>query len=244
MYRVLVIVLCSFSINISFAQNEKLKKIEAEGDTAMNHSDFAKAIKVYSKVIKTSKLKERTDYIPLYKRAVCYFSIKDFPHTLEDLNKVIPELPALPQARMLRAITYGEMGDIEKKKKDLAEALLADPANPALLKWRASIYIEDEEFGLAKQDLSIAKLFADDPETEMYLGVAQYNSGSVDSAFQSLDKAIQLDATYMPAYMYASSFSLDQDKFQQGIELSPVRGSTRAKKHNGVLLQRHRPGRT
>src|SRR4051812_35125089 len=109
MHRILFIVLATFILNGAFAQNEKLKKMEIEGDTAMNKGDFAKAIKIYSKVVKSSKLKERADYLPLYKRAVCYYSTSDFHHALEDLNQVIPKIPGLPQARMLRALVYGEL---------------------------------------------------------------------------------------------------------------------------------------
>ena len=218
MHKVVFIVLATFIFNVSFAQNEKLKKMEIEGDTAMNKGDFAKAIKIYSKVVKGSKLKEKPDYLPLYKRAVCYYSSKDFKHALEDLNPVIEKIPGLPQARMLRALVYGELGQDDKKKEDLAQALNAAPADPSLLKWRASVYMEDEDYPDARKDLEVAKLFADDAETEMYLGLAQYNMGSVDSAFQSLDKAIQLDATYLPAYIYAGSFSLEQDKYEQAVK--------------------------
>lgn len=224
MHRILFIVLATFLFNGAFAQNEKLKKMEAEGDSAMNKGDFAKAIKVYSKVVKSSKLKERADYLALYKRAVCYYSTSDFHHALEDLNQVIPKIPGLPQAMMLRALVYGELGQDDKKQADLAQALVADPANPALLKWRASVYMEDEDYADAKKDLTIARLFSDDAETEMYLGVAQYNLGSIDSAFQSLDKAIELDATYVPAYMYASSFLLDQDKYDQALTYLDLAG--------------------
>jgi tetratricopeptide (TPR) repeat protein len=218
MRKVLFIVFATCLFHAAFAQNEKLKKMEIEGDSAMNKGDFAKAIKIYSKVVKGSKLKERADYLALYKRGVCYYSTGDFHHALEDLNQVIPKIPGLPQARMLRALVYGSLGQGDKKKEDLEQALTAEPANPVLLKWRASVYMEDEDYKHAKQDLEVARLFADDAETEMYLGVAQYNLGSVDSAFQSLDKAIELDATYLPAYMYASSFLLDQDKYDDAIK--------------------------
>ncbi len=96
----------------------------------MSQQDYPKAIKLYTKAIKASKLKERADFLDVYKRAVCYFSTGDFNHALEDLNTVIPEIPGLPQARMLRGIVYGELGQKEKKLEDLKQALTGDPANP------------------------------------------------------------------------------------------------------------------
>lgn len=224
MHRILFIVLAVFVFDVTclpagkaLAQNAKAKKWETEADSAMSKQEYAKAIKLYDKAVKASKLKERADYLAVYKRAVCYFSISDFNHALEDLNLVVPKIPGLPQGKILRALVYGELGQKDKKLEDLKEALMSDPANPGLLKWRASIYLEDDEYALAKKDLLVAKLFEDDAETEMYLGVALYNAGSVDSAFTALDKAIELDATYMPAYMYASSFCLDEDRYEKAL---------------------------
>jgi tetratricopeptide (TPR) repeat protein len=224
MPRILVIVLAAFLVSPALAQNSKLEKLEVEADTAMSKQEYAKAIKIYSKIIKTSKLKERADYGALYKRAVCYYSANDFNHALEDLNKVIPQFPQLPQARMLRALVYKELGNEEKKLEELKQALMGDPANPVMLKWRASIYLEDDQYGLARKDLETAKVFDDDAETEMYLAVAQYNTGAIDSAFQSLDKSIELDATYMPAYLYASSFCLEEDRYEQALKYLELAG--------------------
>lgn len=218
MPKFLVIVVAAFLTTSAFAQNAKLQKWEVEGDTAMSQQDYAKAIKIYSKIVKTSKLKERADYGALYKRAVCYYSIQDYNHALEDLNRVVPQFSQLPQVRMLRAMVHKELGNNDKKLQDLEQALNGDPANPNMLKWRASIYLEDEEYALARKDLETARLFADDAETEMYLAVAQYNVGAVDSAFQSLDKSIELDATYLPAYLYGGSFCLEEDRYEQAIK--------------------------
>jgi superkiller protein 3 len=217
MPRIVIIVLAAFLITPALAQKSKLEKWEIEADTAMSLQDYAKAIKLYTKVIKSSKLKERADYGAVYKRAVSYYSAGDYNHALEDLNLVVPQFPQLPQAKMLRALVHKELGNDEKKLEDLKGALTGDPANPNMLKWRASVYLEDEQYDLAKKDLEVAKLFADDAETEMYLAVAQYNTGAVDSAFQSLDKSIEFDAAYMPAYLYAGSFCLEQDRYEQAI---------------------------
>ncbi len=218
MLRILIIVLAAMTTIPVVAQNPKLKKLEAQGDSAMSRQDPAKAIKIYSKVIKSSKLKERGDYNALYKRAVAYYTVGDYMNALSDLDRVVDKFPQLPQSRMLRGVVHGELGHTDLKEKDLANALAGDAGNPNLLKWRASIYIEDEKYELAKKDLSIARLFADDSETEMYLGLAQYNTGAVDSAFVSLDQAIALDATYLPAYMYASSFALQEDRYEQALQ--------------------------
>lgn len=224
----LIVSIFLFTLEAS-AQDAKWKKWEVEADTAMGSQDYAKAIKLYTKVIKASKLKERGDYGAVYKRAVCYYSTGQFKLAVDDLNQVIPQFPNLPQGRMLRALSYKELGEEDKKEDDLSKALLGDPSNPDMLKWRASVYLEDENYALAKKDLETAKLFNDDPELEMYLGVAQYNTGAIDSAFASLDKAIALDATYMPAYMYAGSFSLQEENYEQAIQYLTFAGQLEPK---------------
>jgi len=241
MHKLLFIVLAVVLVSPAYSQSAKLKKWEVEADTAMSQNDYPKAIKLYTKILGKSGLKERADYSVLYKRAVSYYSSGDFTHALEDLDKVVPQFPQLPQVRMLRALVHGELGHNKEKMDDLQTALLADPGNPIMLKWRASIYLEDEEYNLARKDLETAKLFADDAETEMYLGVAQYNAGSVDSAFVSLDKAIELDATYMPAYMYAGSFCLQEDRYDQAIKYLDLAGRLEPKNttvyfYKGVAL--------
>jgi superkiller protein 3 len=240
MPKVLVIVLAIFLITPAFGQS-KLEKWEVEADTAMSHQDYPKAIKIYTKIVKASKLKERGDYGIVYKRAICYYSTGDFIHALEDLDLVVPQFPQLPQVRMLRGLVHKELGNDEKKLADLKDALLGDPANPNLLKWRASIYLEDDEYVLARKDLETARVFGDDAETEMYLAVAQYNTGAIDSAFQSLDKSIELDAAYMPAYLYAGSFSLDQERYEQAIQYLDFAGRLEPKNttvyyYKGVAL--------
>jgi superkiller protein 3 len=229
MPKLILIVLAAFLVSPALAQSSKLEKWEVEADTAMSQEDYPKAIKIYTKIVKASKLKERGDYGALYKRAVCYFSSRDYKRALEDLNQVIPQFPQLPQAKMLRALTHKELGNDEAKLADLKQALMGDPANPNMLKWRASVYLEEEEYELAKTDLQTAKLFADDAETEMYLAVAQYNSDAIDSAFQSIDKSIELDAAYMPAYLYGGSFSLEQDRYEQAIQYLTFAGQLEPK---------------
>lgn len=218
MLRVLFIVSAVLISGVSFGQISKVARWEKQGDTAMSRQQYGEAIKIYTKIIEKTKLRQREDFAIVYKRAVCYYYTEDYKRALSDLNQVVPKFPNLPQARMLRALTHKELGDNENKLKDLELALDGDPANADMLTWRASIYLDDDEFALAKKDLKVARLFKQDAEIEMYMGVAQYNTGAVDSAFQSLDKAIELDATYLPSYLYATSFCLGEDKYEKALE--------------------------
>lgn len=209
MPRLLVIVLALLFSN-ALAQEAKWKKWEAEADTLMNKEDFEGAIKLYSKAIKSSKLEDKSAYPPVYKRAVCYYSIGQFDESLRDIETFMEQYPGLFQAHMLKAFIYRETNDTENQLNSLNDAMAIQPGDPGLIKWRSSLYLEEGEYEKVKEDLQYVKAIQDDPEVEMYLGFAYYNLDMVDSAFIALNKAIELEPTYLPAYLYGGSFSLQE----------------------------------
>jgi tetratricopeptide (TPR) repeat protein len=221
MPRLLIIVL-AFFIGNAMAQDPKWKKWEIEADTLMNKQDFEGAIKLYSKAIKSSKLKDKSDYPPVYKRAVCYYSVGQFGASLKDIETFMVEYPSLFQAHMLKAFIYRETDDTENQLNSLNEAMALQPGDPGLIKWRSSLYLEQEEYQKVKEDLQYVKAIQDDPEVEMYLGFAYYNLEQVDSAFISLNKAIELEPTYLPAYLYGGSFSLQESNNEMALKYLDV----------------------
>ena len=204
------------------AQDPKWKKWETEADTLMNKQDFEGAIKLYSKAIKSSKLKDKSAYPPVYKRAVCYYSIGQFEASLSDIETFMVEYPGLFQAYMLKAFIYRETDDIENQLSALNEAMALQPGDPGLIKWRSSIYLEKGEYEKVREDLQYVKAIQDDPEVEMYLGFAYYNLEQVDSAFIALNKAIELEPTYLPAYLYGGSFSLQESNNELALKYLDV----------------------
>lgn len=221
MPRILIIVL-AFCIGTAMAQDPKWKKWETEADTLMNKQDFEGAIKLYSKAIKSSKLKDKSAYPPVYKRAVCYYSIGQFEASLSDIETFMVEYPGLFQAYMLKAFIYRETDDIENQLSALNEAMALQPGDPGLIKWRSSIYLEKGEYEKVREDLQYVKAIQDDPEVEMYLGFAYYNLKQVDSAFIALNKAIELEPTYLPAYLYGGSFSLQESNNELALKYLDV----------------------
>lgn len=221
MPRLLIIVL-AFCIGTAMAQDPKWKKWETEADTLMNKQDFEGAIKLYSKAIKSSKLKDKSAYPPVYKRAVCYYSIGQFEASLSDIETFMVEYPGLFQAYMLKAFIYRETDDIENQLSALNEAMALQPGDPGLIKWRSSIYLEKGEYEKVREDLQYVKAIQDDPEVEMYLGFAYYNLEQVDSAFIALNKAIELEPTYLPAYLYGGSFSLQESNNELALKYLDV----------------------
>jgi tetratricopeptide (TPR) repeat protein len=218
MHRVFLILFISAFALSGFAQNPKWAAWEVEADTLMSQQDFVGAIKLYSKVIDASKLKDKPSYRPLYKRAVAYYSSGDFQKAIKDMERFIPEFPESYQSRILRALAYRETGDVDNQLKDVEAALGLSNGEPQILKWRAGLLMEKSEFKLAKDDLLLVRQFQDDPEVEMNLAFAYYSLDNPDSAIIAINKSIELDATFAPAYLYGGSFSLEQENFDLALQ--------------------------
>jgi len=218
MHRVFLILFISAFALSGFAQNPKWAAWEVEADTLMSQQDFVGAIKLYSKVIDASKLKDKPSYRALYKRAVAYYSSGGFQNAIKDMDRFIPEFPESYQARILRALAYRESGDVDNQLKDVEAALGLSNGEPQILKWRAGLLMEKSEFKLAKDDLLLVRQFQDDPEVEMNLAFAYYSLDNPDSAIIAINKSIELDATFAPAYLYGGSFSLEQENFDLALQ--------------------------
>lgn len=201
-----------------FSQNPKWTAWETQADTLMSRQDFKGAIKLYSKVISASKLKEKTSYRPLYKRAVAYYSAGDFNNAIADMNRFIPEFPENYQAHILRALSYRELDDLDNQLIDVEAALKLTGGEPQILKWRAGLLMEKNEYKQAKEDLLIVRQLQDDPEVEMNLAFSYYSLENPDSAMIAINKSIELDATFAPAYLYGGSFSLEEENYELALK--------------------------
>jgi tetratricopeptide (TPR) repeat protein len=222
MHRVLLILFISAITITGFSQNPKWTAWETEADTLMGQQKFKEAAKLYTKVVDASKLKDKTSYRALYKRAVAYYSDSDFQKAIKDMDRFIPEFPENYQAHVLRALAYRESGDVDNQLKDVEAALELSGGDPQIMKWRASLLMEKGEYKLAKDDLIIVKQFQDDPEVEMNLAFAYYSLDNPDSAMMAINKSIELDGTFGPAYLYGGSFSLEQENYELALKYLDV----------------------
>jgi tetratricopeptide (TPR) repeat protein len=200
----------------AFGQDEPTQwgKWETDADTLMSHEDFAGAAVLYSKIIKEYQFKEKSDYRFIYKRAVSYYSGNKFDSALADMNRYVPEFPENPQAWILRALIYRHKGDADNQLNDLQKAIDLRGGNAELFRWRGALRIDKGDFQGAKKDFKEAILLHDDAELETNLGYIYYSLGSLDSALICINKAIVLDVTYAPPYLYAGSFCLQEEKFE------------------------------
>jgi len=241
MYRLIFFIGFILSVEGLLAQTSKWKQWEVKANTLMNRQEFDAAIKLYSKAISASKLKDKSAYPMTYKRAVCYYSIENYTEALKDLETFEVEYSSVYQTHLLRAFIYRELDETEKQLESLDHALMFQPGDPGLIKWRAGLYLQVDKFEQAKTDLDYLRDIQDDPEVEMYLGFAHYNLQQVDSAFYALNKAIELDPTFLPAYLYAGSFSLQEENNELALKYLDVAlrldpENTNAQFYKGVAL--------
>jgi tetratricopeptide (TPR) repeat protein len=233
----LILILVFLSIT-AFAQRPdpiKLRQWEAQGDTLMGQQQYAEATKVFTRIIDGTKLSERSDYNALYKRAICqYYTEGQHDLALADVDKFIKEFPHIPQSHILRALIYRIKEDADKQLEDLNIALDLQPANPGLFKWRAGLLLDKEEYEKARSDAKMAILFQDDPEAEAYLAFAQFNLKNPDSALLAINKAIELDYSYVPAYLYGGSFCLQSNEYE--LALKYLNLGMRVDPENAALL--------
>ncbi len=202
------------------AQDESTRwaKWEQDADTLMQHEDFAGASKLYTKIIDESKLKDKSNYKSLYKRAVSYYSAGDLDLALVDVNLFITQFPEGSQARLLRALIYRQKNDEANQLIDLQKAIDLGNTNPQLIFWRGTLLAAKGENELAKKDFLFIKNFADGAELETALGAVYRALGKSDSAFQCLNKAIVLDVNYPSSYIYAGSFCLEDENFNLALK--------------------------
>ena len=200
------------------AQTEKWVAWEAKGDTLLSQDNFKGALKLYTKVVKATKLKDKAGFSALYKRAVCYYSMGDLQASLDDLNVFIPLFPQAVQAHILLSFIYKDLHDNVKQLAALQKVLELQPSNPEVIKIRGGIYIGQEKFVEAKNDLLFVRTVRDDAQSEAHLGYTYYRLNQIDSALIALNKSIELNESYIPAYLYAGSFCIEQENFDLALK--------------------------
>jgi tetratricopeptide (TPR) repeat protein len=213
----LVILFC-IRANTLLAQESTWAVWETEADTLMSKENYEGAVKLYSKVINESKLKTKENYRTLYKRAIAYYRMEDLEKAVKDISQFINEFPLHPQAPILRALIYQQLGDAEHELEDVEKAVQLQSDNLQLKRWRGGLLIQKEEFEKGKNDLLLASQEQDDPELETNLALAYYSLEKPDSALVCLNKSIELDPTFEPAYLYGGSFCIELKRYDLAIK--------------------------
>ena len=212
-----LLLICSWNVHGQIS-SAKWKAVETEGDTLMNRQDYQGALKKYNEAIEISKLKDNESKRVLYKRAICFYSTQEFQKALDDLNAFIPNYPAFPNAKYLRAFVNRELGNKKAQIDDINDLLAYNPSSPELLKFKANVYLEANEYDSAKIELLSLRKLVNDEEIEAQLGLTYYNLSDPDSAFVHFDAALNINGGYSPAYMYITSICLEKEAYEMALD--------------------------
>ena len=200
---------------------------EVKADTLLNNQDYSGALELYNTLIEKLKPSTEEEYRLYYKRAVCYYGLKEFDKALTDVNVYIEKYPQ-EQAKLLRAYIHQELGNYEDQLTDITELLTNDPENPELLQWRASVYMEWEKYAEAQKDIRKLLSFQSSPQLKSYLGLSYYYQSNADSALMLFDEAIAEDPRFVQTYLYAASLCMDEEVYdlalsyiQKGLQVEP-----------------------
>ena len=150
------------------AQNAKWEQWEAQGDTLLSHDDFKGAIKLYTKIVKASKLQDKAGMVRE--------SIRSF----ENLLKARPE-----DASLLNALGYS-LADRNQKlpraEQLIRKALESSPDNPAFLDSLGWVRFRRGDVAGAIPHLERAYRIFPDAEIASHWGEALWVSGKQSEA--------------------------------------------------------------
>jgi tetratricopeptide (TPR) repeat protein len=219
-YKIFLL-LIFFSVGVSAQKNAagKAENLEEAALRLIQNEQYAEALQPLNKIIAESGLKYREDYKSLYRRAICYFYLEEFDLALNDLNLFIGEIKDMPQPYIMRALIYRSLNENRKQVSDLnsAIALPAQEDISKLYRWRASALMGLGSYDSAEVDIRKSMETEADAEGYASLAFIQYTRGDYASAIDAINKAIEIDYTYLPAYLYATSFSLQKGDYNQAL---------------------------
>lgn len=213
----LLVTFLTFSFAKIYGQDAKTAALEGQADALMEKDDYTGALKLYTRIIESTKTSEPWLYNILYKRSVCYYTVGDNERALQDINRVVKEFPDSQQVLMLRVFIYRELDEDEAQLKDLEKLIQSDPLNAELLKMQGALLIQTDRYSEALEKLKLSRTLQNDSEVLLHIGLAHYYLNNPDSALLHFDEAIALDAEYLPAYFYAGSVCLEESAFEMAI---------------------------
>lgn len=208
------------------ASEAQIQQWAEQAGQEMQEQNYEAAKALFTRIIDASGLQQPQDYQFLYRRAVCWFYLEQLDSALADLEKFRGRMDHIPQPHVLRVFVYRQMGQTRNELKSLNVLMEMPGQEPDDMaqyhRWRASAYLNLDEYDSARNDLRIAFASGEDAESNGLLAFIHYRKGAVDSAMMALNRAIELDYEYVPAYRYAASFCLEQGDNERALQYALV----------------------
>ncbi len=180
------------NLSLIAQENKKaLKKIDylEEATEAFKTGDYAKAIKLYNKVLKIDPKNRKA----LLNLATIYYQIGNKDKSVELLVKLLKEDPRNPDVLNNLGVIYMEEGKLVSACSYFDRALKINPAfKAALINKALCLKRSGKQEEAAKVCSYGIKLFPNEYRFYLYLGIYLYEKGDIDVAYRFLNKAYQL----------------------------------------------------
>lgn len=215
MNRALIILSCLFAVVTVTAQrpaDNVLLKMQREAQELMQQENFSGALDVYSRIISMTGLEREEDHQALYRRAICYYYLGKNEEALMDIDRFMPHNPGSSTPYVLRSFLHRNLGNSTKVLDDLNQVLsmnTGEQDSVDILRFRSTALLSLQRYAESVSDMKFAMKEREDPEGLSVLAFAYFNLGQTDNAIIAVNRSVELDFSYMPAYLYAASFLLD-----------------------------------
>lgn len=212
-----------------FAQRPSDTQIQTwaeQGEQQLQDQDYEAAKSTFTRIIEATRLQQPADYQYAYRRAVCWFYLEKMDSALADLDKFRGRMDHIPQPHVLRVFIFRQLGQPRLELTSLNFLLSLpdqeDESKSQYLRWRAAAYLSLNKYDSARSDLRIAFRSGEDADGNGLLAFIHYRNGVKDSAMIALNRAIELDYEYLPAYRYAASFCLEDGNNELALQYALV----------------------
>lgn len=180
-----------FIITATFAraQNKAAENLNRLGVTHFDSLNYVAAINCFTKAISL----DSANYEYYSNRAMCYFSMKQYPQALVDIDKALDLKKDFPGAYYLRGNIKNKSGDPEGAHKDFTKELIFNPGCFKCYYNIGNIYLEKKDYTLAVE--MFAKCSSIEPTfSEAYnnSGIAHYKMKDKVNACADWKKAFEL----------------------------------------------------
>lgn len=206
------LMICGSQVLSQRPADNVLMALEREAQSLMQQEKFPEAAAIFTRIIEATGLEREEDYLALFRRAICYYYSGSFEPALSDINKFMPHNPGRSTPYVLRSFLYRSLGDHQSVLADLNQALVMNTGeqdSTQLLRLRSTTWLELKNYREALLDVKKSMSAGEDPEGLGIIAFAHFQLDETDQALQSVNRSIELDHTYLPVYLYAASFLLE-----------------------------------
>ncbi len=184
------------------------------GRIAFESEQFEKAIHAFNKVLET----DPHDTHALTFRGLAYRELKQFDLSIKDLKQVVFIDAKYRVGELNLGCVLRDTGHFEEAIKSFNNAELLDPENSLIFQNRALTYIKLENWDAAKRDCEASLILAPEAApTYALLAHAHYGSGNKAEAFDTLNRAIDIDPHEPEAYRIRGLIRCAENDVENGI---------------------------